>query len=122
MGAPGTALRDEVGATDSDSLREAFAERAELLIYKHPPTCWAGVRAAREITALLQGDPELSVWHVVVTSERALSNQLAELFGVRHESPQAFLLRHGNVVWSGSHHEVSEARITEARRPATEVQ
>ena len=115
MRAPGSALGEKVSATDAESLRRAFAEQPELLIYKHPPTCWAGVRAAREVDALLDADPQLEVWHVVVTQERALSNLIAELFELRHESPQALLLRYGVLVWSGSHHNVNASRIAEAR-------
>ena len=116
MKVPGSPLADMVSGAEPEAWARAFAEEPELLIYKHPPACWAGVRAARELTALLQEDPALPLWWVDVVGERALSNQLAAMFGVRHESPQALLLRRGELVWSGSHGSVSQERIARARR------
>jgi bacillithiol system protein YtxJ len=36
--------------------------------------------------------------------------------GVRHETPQALLIRHGRVIWSASHFRVTAAAVQSAIR------
>ena len=40
---------------------------------------------------------------VTVQTHRAVSNAIAQKLGVRHETPQALLVKSGRVVWSASH-------------------
>ena len=40
---------------------------------------------------------------IEIQNAREVSNAVAEKTGVRHESPQALLLRDGEVVWNASH-------------------
>jgi bacillithiol system protein YtxJ len=42
---------------------------------------------------------------------RALSNQVAQDFGVIHESPQVILVREGKVVYHESHYGISYAAL-----------
>jgi bacillithiol system protein YtxJ len=46
-----------------------------------------------------------------------LSNAIAERFGVRHETPQALLIKDGRVVWHASHWSITSDSLTEALRP-----
>jgi len=45
---------------------------------------------------------------------RALSSAIAEATGVRHQSPQAILLRDGEAVWDTSHGRITEEALGEA--------
>lgn len=54
------------------------------------------------------------VHEVVVQRHREVSQRLAVQFGVRHESPQVFVVAHGAVTWHSSHNGVTPARITAA--------
>ena len=51
---------------------------------------------------------------VVVQSDRATSNAVATRLGVRHETPQALLLRDGRVVWNASHYRLTADAIAKA--------
>jgi len=51
---------------------------------------------------------------VVVQSDRETSNAVATRLGVRHETPQALLLRGGRVVWNASHHRLTADVIARA--------
>jgi bacillithiol system protein YtxJ len=53
---------------------------------------------------------------VTVQTHRAVSNAVAQRLGVRHETPQALLIRDGRVVWSASHFRVTAAAVEDAIR------
>jgi thioredoxin 1 len=53
---------------------------------------------------------------VTVQTHRAISNAVALRLGVRHETPQALLIRDGRVVWSASHFRVTAAAVEDAIR------
>jgi bacillithiol system protein YtxJ len=76
------------------------------LVYKHSNRCPISLAAMQEVDALLQDRPDAPVWIVDVNVQRALSREVAERTGVRHESPQAILLAHGEVLYDASHFEV----------------
>ena len=86
-----------------------------VLVFKHSLTCGTSAWAHEEVEALLDGPPlSVDVCVVHVQASRALSNAIAERLGVRHQSPQALLVRHGQVVWHASHHHLSQAAIAAA--------
>ena len=45
---------------------------------------------------------------------RDLSNEIAERSGVKHESPQAILLRDGKAIWNASHMSITSDSLLEA--------
>ena len=53
---------------------------------------------------------------VTVQTHRAVSNAIAQSFGVRHETPQALLIKDRRVVWSASHFRVTAAAVDHALR------
>jgi bacillithiol system protein YtxJ len=53
---------------------------------------------------------------VVVQSARELSRRVAEQTGVRHESPQAIILRNGQAVWTASHFDITAEAVAQAVR------
>lgn len=57
---------------------------------------------------------EAEVNILVVQSAREISRELANLTGVRHETPQVIVLRDGKAVWNASHFEVQAVAVTEA--------
>ena len=58
------------------------------------------------------------VHEVVVQRQRPVSNAMAERLGVRHESPQVFVVARGAVAWHSSHNGVRAPRIAAAWRDA----
>jgi len=51
-----------------------------------------------------------------VQSAREVSHELANLTGVRHETPQVIVLRNGKAVWNASHYDVKAGAVAEAMR------
>lgn len=67
---------------------------------------------------------ELPVGLVIVQAARALSDEIAVRTGVEHETPQVFILRDGEVLWTASHGQISaeavEVALRESSQPAAD--
>jgi bacillithiol system protein YtxJ len=87
-----------------------------VLLYKHSSTCPISARAQSQVQQLDDDDPP--VYQVTVQTDRPLSQQIAQDFGIRHESPQAILVYRGSAVWDASHGEIRESAVREAAREA----
>ncbi|HZM58982.1 MAG TPA: bacillithiol system redox-active protein YtxJ, partial [Vicinamibacterales bacterium] len=84
---------------------------------KHSLTCGTSAEALDELLDHINGDG-LDARYAILTvqSQRELSNAVSARLGVRHETPQALLIRHGRVIWSASHFRVTAAAVQSAIR------
>ena len=80
-----------------------------VIVFKHSNTCSISSRAYREMEKL--GD---KVNILEVQSAREVSHELANLTGVRHETPQVIVLRDGKAVWNASHFDVKADDVLKA--------
>ena len=108
-----------------DELRGLIAESESrpVLLFKHSHACGVSLEALDELVAHLNERMPDCAAHdngstryamVTVQTHRAVSNAIAQQFGVRHETPQALLVRDGRVVWSASHFRVTAAAVEDA--------
>jgi len=81
------------------------AERA--VLYKHSTRCIVSTWSIREVRAFSEAHPDWPVYVLKVIEERRLSDAVAERLGIRHQSPQAFVIRDGRCVWDASHSDIS---------------
>jgi len=104
---------------DTDSLDRFLAQSngSPAVIFKHSDSCGISARAHAEMSRL-----ELPVGLVIVQKARALSDEIAARTGIEHETPQVFILRDREVLWTASHGRISaeavEAALSEAGRQA----
>src|SRR6201995_2143294 len=94
--------------------REQLCERSNeepVLLFKHSETCPISARAYREMRGV-----KSPVSIVVVQKNRDVSREVESRTGVRHESPQALVLRGGKAVWSATHFDVTADAVEEALR------
>lgn len=93
-----------------DRLDRLFAESHErsVLLFKHSVTCGISSGVYR-----LVADVSSDVNVVVVQTHRELSNEIASRTGVRHQSPQAIVIRRGVPVYHASHYDIEAADIEE---------
>jgi len=86
-----------------------------LLLLKHSLTCGTSAYAHAEVEGFLS-EPGLPADACVVHVQtgRAISDAIAERFGLRHESPQLLLITHGQVVWHASHRRITRREIAAA--------
>ena len=91
--------------TELDQLIER-SQQTPVMLFKHSLTCPISGAAFRQYQRFLDDRPggDATVYTLVeVQNARDVSNEIAERTGVRHESPQALLLRGGEVAWHASH-------------------
>jgi bacillithiol system protein YtxJ len=104
-----------VKITDTKSF-EAMANRSNerpVVVFKHSLTCPISAAAYAQMTKF-EGEVAL----IEVQRARELSTEIESRLGVAHESPQVIVLRNGEVVWSGSHFEITAEAVAEAVREA----
>jgi monothiol bacilliredoxin len=122
-----------------DELQRLLAESESrpVLLFKHSHTCGVSMEALDELVAHLNGrrrkgaavsevrnaahdrqrtEPPPQYAMVTVQTHRAVSNAIAQKLGIRHETPQALLVKGGRVVWSASHFRVTAAAVDNALR------
>ena len=81
-----------------------------VVIFKHSTRCsissMAKSRLERETPA-----PNTLFYYLDLIAHRSLSNKVAELFHVHHESPQILLIKNGECTYDESHNGISMADI-----------
>lgn len=82
-----------------------------VFVIKHSSTCPISAAGYRAFEAFRTSIPK---YVVIVQRSRPVSNEIERDLGIRHESPQLFLLNEGQVSWHGSHYEISEMTIQTA--------
>lgn len=96
-----------------EDLQQYVAEPGKKLLFKHSTTCPISAKANEEFEAYLK-DADTTAAVVLVIEDRPVSNQIAEEFGIKHESPQIFLLEDNEVRWNTSHWKITRDAIKEA--------
>jgi bacillithiol system protein YtxJ len=103
-------------------LERALAESSErpVLLFKHSLTCPISARAYREFQAYLEkANPQASYNLITVQKARPVSNEASRRLGIRHESPQAIIVKNGQEVWNASHFDITADALEEAIKQAT---
>jgi bacillithiol system protein YtxJ len=103
--------------SDVAELETAITESRErpVLLFKHSRTCGISCEALDELHAHIEGAAAGAAYKLItVQSHRRISDEVAARFGIRHESPQAILLRDGQPVWTGSHFKITARQLDSA--------
>jgi bacillithiol system protein YtxJ len=85
------------------------SKQRPVIVFKHSNACSISARAYREMQKF-EGDVNI----LEVQSARDISRELADLTGVRHETPQVIVLRDGKAVWNASHFDVTANDVAKA--------
>lgn len=87
-----------------EKLETLFAESNEkpVVLFKHSVTCPISSGVYSEVSEV-----EADVNIVIVQTARHVSNEIAGRTGVRHESPQAIVLKNGKAVYHASHYDIT---------------
>lgn len=105
--------------TTSNQLERVIQSSQEqpILLFKHSTQCPISANALTEVTSFGQSeegkDVEIHVVHVI--ENRPISNEIAEVFGIKHESPQAFWVKAGQVHWHASHRAITNEKLQETK-------
>lgn len=85
---------------------EKLLERSHkdpVVVFKHSTQCSRSAAAYEEFQAFIADNPATACVTVLVIEDRAISDELEDRFGIRHESPQAIVLSNGIPVWHANH-------------------
>jgi bacillithiol system protein YtxJ len=100
---------------------EALAASGErpVLLFKHSLTCPISANAYKEVRRFVEGDgAEADVRMIVVQDARPVAERAADVLGIRHESPQAIVVRDGKPVWDASHFKITSKALAQALEAA----
>jgi len=108
-------IREIATEADLDELIES-SRTAPVLLFKHSNACPVSSRAHSQVDRFLAADRPAAFTAAMLTVQtaRPLSNLIEERFGIRHETPQAIILKNAIPVWNASHWDVTESRLTAA--------
>lgn len=91
-----------------DGLFEKSSEQP-VFLFKHSLTCPISTGVFQTVS-----DIDADVYLVVVQHARDISNEIAEKTGIRHESPQAIVIKDGKPVYHASHYDVTVEEVEES--------
>ena len=102
----------------SDKQIAKIVERSKdvpCLIFKHSVTCPISSMAKSRLEMQWDiADQNVEVYYLDLINNRSVSNLIASTFGVRHESPQALLIKDGICTFNTSHLDISKDGIQKA--------
>jgi len=105
--------------TDENQINDIkeFSKTGVAIVYKHSYKCATCTMALSRMEKSWNKDEMHNArpFFVNVIDARPLSNKIAEVFGVRHESPQILIIKNEKCVYSASHLGIS---YTEVKRAA----
>ena len=97
---------NEINNTEElERLFEKSNEQA-VVLFKHSTTCPISAGVYQEIS---NADADINL--IVVQRARNVSDAAAKMTGVRHESPQAFVVKNGEVIYHASHYDVTASDV-----------
>ncbi len=99
--------------TDAEALEQVLARSndAPVILFKHSSTCPISSKAYEQMSQV-----KTDVSLIVVQRAREVSSEIASRTGIRHESPQAIIVRNGEAVWSASHFDITAKAVEDAVR------
>lgn len=100
--------------TELKQLDTIVAESAQtpVLIFKHSTRCPVSRMALRNFEQeydIEEGTHK--AYYLDLLKHKDISNEIAERFGVYHQSPQVILIKDGKAVYDTSHHEIDAGEI-----------
>ena len=92
----------EINSTEQlDGLFEKSNEKP-IVLFKHSTTCPISAGVHEEIS---NADADINI--VIMQKARNVSDEIARRTGIRHESPQAIVLKDEKVIYHASHYDVT---------------
>lgn len=88
----------------TEELDGLFAKSSQqpVFLFKHSLTCPISAGVFETVSGI-----DSDVYLVVVQNARDISTALAEKTGIRHESPQAIVIKNGKPVYHASHYDIT---------------
>ncbi len=106
--------QDITSIDDLDSLLAASNDKPTFL-FKHSTTCPISHNAAEQYQRFADGVEDGVLFGFLdLRAHRDVSDAIESRLGIRHESPQAILLKNGEPVWHASHQQIVASNLDAA--------
>lgn len=89
----------------------ATSKNEAVLLIKHSTTCPISAAGYKEFQLF---ETKVPKYCVIVQTSKDVSQKIAEDLNVKHESPQAILMKRGKAVWNASHNGIQRTALEEA--------
>ncbi|EKN64419.1 hypothetical protein BABA_23330 [Neobacillus bataviensis LMG 21833] len=93
---------------------QLLTNESKFYLLKHSLTCPISHAAYKEYEKFANENQDMLTLYLAVQDSRPLSNEVAERFQIKHESPQAFLFANGKVEWNASHWKITSRSLGNA--------
>ena len=102
------------------ALIDAASHTRPVLIFKHSTRCSISSAALNRLEKAwsTEDDARHTVYYLDLIRHRALSNAIADRYGVEHESPQVLVIRDGRCVHATAHFGITYADTVSALKVA----
>lgn len=94
-----------------DDLQTAWHAAGKKIFFKHSTRCSISSMALNSFERAWKGEENVQLYFIDLIQFRSVSNELAELSGVTHQSPQAILVSNQSVVYNCSHGAIDAQEI-----------
>ncbi len=101
--------------TTSDDFQRVKEENDQFILFKNSTTCPISAQAFEEFEKF-SDDVAREVYYLNVQESRPLSTEIAEAYGVKHQSPQALVFDGDEVVWNDSHWRITYTSLTDVEK------
>lgn len=85
-----------------------------VVIFKHSTRCSISSMALSRFESKWQDDPTVPVFYLDLLQHRDISNEIAGLFGITHQSPQVLVIKNGACIYDASHTGITVSGVLEA--------
>lgn len=95
--------------SSTEKLEQLFTEshNRPVILFKHSRSCGISSGVFRIVSEV---DAEINL--VTIQTHRSISNEIAARTGIRHESPQAIVLKDGAPVYFASHYDIDPDELS----------
>ncbi|WP_439131577.1 bacillithiol system redox-active protein YtxJ [Polaribacter sp.] len=95
-----------------DEIKEA-SKTNTVLIYKHSTRCGISKMVIKQFERLFTDEHKsFKVYYLDLLNHRDISNKLAEVFEVVHQSPQVLVIKNETCVFHDSHDAIAEINLS----------
>ncbi|PKR79317.1 bacillithiol system redox-active protein YtxJ [Halalkalibacillus sediminis] len=96
--------------TSDKELSNVIENDESYVLLKHSLTCPISDQAKKEFEKFSSSN-DVTSYIIHIQENRELSNQVAEHFQVKHQSPQVFYVQDGDVQFHASHFDITAKKL-----------
>ena len=81
-------------------------------IFKHSTSCFISKTVLKNFEKEIENiDQKVELYYLDLLAHRPISNKIAEILEIRHESPQFIVVENGKAIINASHQDISLSQI-----------